>query len=68
MHTKFQQSIDNGDEVWFKVDNDPAIQWTAGFNAVYTSYYCSFSLLYYDTLPRMAPGIIRWYDQNPDAS
>lgn len=68
MHTKFQQSVDNGDEVWFKVNNHPAVRWTDDMNANYTPYYCSFSIGYYDTALTTEQGIIRWYDQNPDAA
>ena len=68
MHTKLQQSIANGDEIWFKVDNHPAVKYTESLDPVYTVYYCSFSLNYYDAPLPMPPGVIRWYDQNPDAS
>ena len=67
MHTKFQQSVANGDEIWFKVNNHPAVKWTSDLNPIYTVYYCSFSINYYNAPLQNETGVIRWYDQNPDA-
>ena len=52
MHTKFRQSVENGDEIWFKVNNHPAAIWTDNFNPVlhFLLLFFQHSLLRYNRL------------------
>ena len=67
MHTKFEQSINNGDEIWFKVNNQPAMKHLEEPFFLYTVYYCSFSLNQYGPELPTEHGVLRWYNTNPDA-
>lgn len=67
MHTKFEQSINNGDEIWFRVNNQPAMKHVGEQFFLYTVYYCSFSLSNYGPPPPSEQGVLRWYNTDPDA-
>ena len=66
MHNKFEQSINNGDEIWFKVNNQPAMKHLEEPFFLYTVYYCSFSLNQYGPSLPTEHGVLRWYNTNPD--
>lgn len=67
MHNKFEQALGNGDEIWLKVNNQPAMKYTETPMLTYTVYYCSFSISNYGPSLPSQQGVLRWYDQNPDA-
>ena len=63
----FIDAKDNGDKFWFKVNNEPAFQYTSPTSFNIVPYNCAFTLTDYAGIFSNATGIIRWYNTNPDA-
>ena len=67
MYSKFRQAIQNRDEIWFKLKDNPAVQYAGTADPYFTPYYCSFSIQEYAGLLPNINGLLRWLNTNPDA-